>query len=446
MTHPNPPAVPPRGSASRRLLLFAVVILAFAAVVDPADQIFHLKVPAFVLVVLVCIFRRGLTGRTVTYTIWTATLVTAVVIPLAWTLLGMLNFGLHSGDAQFATLKSFLFLLVLPVLICEDIDLASLVKRMGIVLVGLTIFMVAVSLFSPAIFLALYEFCLARQCAIITTSRDLVGVGVGQFYYKTSALMIFPFAYYCSLLVRRGNKSFVTLILVLFYSAALLFSGTRANVLAALFVAGVFALVYIRESFGITASVTVALLGTVLLTTTLIPKFAKPDEQSNSIKLAHLRSYEEEFDAHPGILLWGQGTDTGFYSEGFQGWTTVTELSFLELIRVFGIPITLLFGVGLVWIAYALYARRSYSVFIAYIAYIAIAASNPLLISSTGFIIICAMWKEAVFPSTSYSAFRLSGHLLSESASRSARQSRFFSVKFMKVPSRNRFSRRISTL
>jgi hypothetical protein len=441
MTHPDRLTAGLGGAASRLLLLSAVILLVFAALLDPADQIFHLKIPAFSAVVLISICRRGLFRKTVSGTVWTATIATAVVVPLAWTLLGLLNFGLHSGDTQFATLKSFLFLLILPVLICEDIDLASLVKRMGIVLVALTFFMVAVSFISPAIFLVLYEFCLAKQCAIITTSRDLLGVGLGQFYYKTSALMIFPFAHYCARLFHRGNKSFVPLCMVLCYSAALLFSGTRANFLAAVFVGGVIALVYIRASFGLTASVVVALLGAILLSITLIPKFTQPDEESNSIKLAHLRSYEKEFDEHPEILLWGQGTETGFYSEGFQDWTTVTELSFMELIRVFGIPITVLFSGGLAWIGFALYTRRSYSALLAYIAYVAIAGSNPLLISSTGFIIISAMWKEAVLPSTSHSAFHLPEHRKSEPASRSRRQLGFLSIKLLKEASRKQIVR-----
>ena len=338
---------------------------------------------------------------------WTAALVIAIVIPLTWTILGMLNYGVHSGDTQFGTLKSFLFILILPVVISEDVDLASLVARMGILMVILTFGMVAIYFYSPAVFLMLYTFSIENHNAIISASRDVFGSGVGQFYYKTSALMIFPFSYYCGRLLQQGTKWLAPLLMVLLYGAALMFSGTRANLLAAVFVAGILALRHIRRKFGLTASLAVAVVGIILVSTTLVSKFADPNEQSNSVKLGHLRSYEEEFGTNPSILLWGQGADTGFYSEGFDDWTTVTELSYMELVRVFGIPITILFCVGLAWIGYAIFTKGAYWMALAYVSYLAISASNPLLISSTGFVIICAAWKEAVFPSEASSAFHL---------------------------------------
>jgi hypothetical protein len=296
----------------------------------------------------------------------------------------------------------------------------------------LTVTTVLLSFFSPAIFVTLYAFSIEKQNAMITTSRDFIGLGVGMFYYKTSALMIFPFTYYCNCMVQRGTKWLVPLLMVSVYGTALLFSGTRANLLAVLFVAGMFALGYIRRTFGLVTCLAVATLSVILVSPALVLNLLQPDEQSNSVKLGHLRSYEQEFSANPSILLWGQGTNTAFYSEGYQDWTTITELSYMELVRVFGIPITILFGAGLAWIGYALFTRGSYPVALAYVAYLAIAGSNPLLISSTGFVIICAVWKEAVRPSTADSAFHLSQLYIPQFTSRSVAGSRSISIQLLK--------------
>jgi len=394
---------------SRRLLSLAVVTLVFAALSDPADRIFHIKVPAFVAVILVWLYRRGPTGRTLTKQLWAITLCLAILVPLLWTVIGILNQSAHSGDSEFALLKSFLFLLMLPVLVTEDIDLVSLIVRMSILIAGLTLVMGAVNFLSPALFLILYNFSIDKQNAIISSSRDLFGIGLGMFYYKTSPLMIFPFSYYCCRLFQREVRLWLPLFMCMLYGTALLVSGTRANVLGALFVAGAFALRRIRRAGGWLPTLAVATLSLILMAAFVVPKFADTQESGNATKLSHLRSYENEFDSRPSALLWGEGANRAFYSEGFQDWTTVTELSYLELVRVFGLPVTILFVAGLLWIGYALFASGALPAAFAYVAYLGISGSNPLLVSSTGLLVICAVWKEAVRKSSPESAFHLPG-------------------------------------
>ena len=76
----------------------------------------------------------------------------------------------------------------------------------------------------------------------------------------------------------------------------------------------------------------------------------------------------------------------------------MTELSFFDLIKNFGCFGTLLIVICLLYPLLNLYNNNSlsklakFSIAISYIAYLFDAGTNPLLISSTGFMIVCAMF------------------------------------------------------
>lgn len=395
------------GVLSRRILLAGVCALTIAALIDPADRILHLKMPAFLLVELIWVCRWGITRRSIPARMWMAVTGFALLVPLLWTVVGLARYGVHNPEVNFGTAKSFLFLLLVPVIISENIDLSSLITRTSILVALLTLLMVGVSFISPAGFEVLYAFSLSKQNAIVAESRDLIGVGVGMFYYKTSALLVFPFAHYCGRLASPGRGKARFLLFCLIYGAALLFSGARANFIGEMLIAGCFVTRFLVRRLGWAPAVVIAIAASGIFALTMAPKLANPEETSNSIKLGHIQSYEEEFNAHPSILLWGEGADVAFYSKGYEDWTTVTELTYLELIRVFGIPMTMVFLCCLLWLAARIFQSGRFSLGMAYTAYLLISASNPLLISSTGFLAVCAVWKEAEVPSDRNSAFHL---------------------------------------
>ena len=398
---------PIAGINSRHMLLLAVIILVSAALLDPADRIIHLKVPAFVTVLSIWLYRRGLSSRILTQQMWIVILATSVLIPLIWTLTGTLNISGHAGDGQFILIKSYLFLLLLPVLLSEDIDLASLIVRMGVLVALLTLAMLAIYLVFPPLFVVFYAITLEKGNAMIAPARNILGIGVGMFYYTTSSMMIFPFSYHCSRAFQRGINWRKPLVMCLLFGTALLISGTRANVLAVLFVAAVWTLIRIQQSSGWLIALTVGALVIAIVTATVIPQYGDTKNESNAIKLGHLRSYEREFSERPSVLLWGEGANTTFYSDGSRGWVSGSELTYVEMVRVFGLPMTTLFIAGLMWIAFALFAEGTLHVALAYVAYLTITAFDPLLISSTGMLVICAMWKQSLKPSGSRSAFYL---------------------------------------
>ena len=104
----------------------------------------------------------------------------------------------------------------------------------------------------------------------------------------------------------------------------------------------------------------------------------------------------ELFETHPLYLLLGQGPGTAFYSEGFHSMTYTTEWTYMELLRNYGIFSLLIFAV-MVYPLTQLYKlrrdRRVAAMMFAYIFYLLIAGTNPLLISSTGMLVLLTIYS-----------------------------------------------------
>ncbi len=98
------------------------------------------------------------------------------------------------------------------------------------------------------------------------------------------------------------------------------------------------------------------------------------------------------FDENPlKFLLIGNGPVSYMYTSARNEWVTLTELTYLELIKNFGlIQSVLVVGILLLPVFFICknesYERiQKFSLSLSYVAYLFICGTNPLLISSTGF-------------------------------------------------------------
>jgi len=411
----------PHRTLSRILLQVGISALVLIALLDPTDFMLHMKAPVFATVFLIWFYRQLILSRRMDGErrqklprhVWITTLGIAVVIPMVWSMIGLLDSDLHSGDAPLRLLKTFLFFSIVLVLISEEIDLISYINKLSIVLALATIAMVVMNLVFPVLFIGVSLFVADKGNGVISPDRNLFGLGIGEFYYGACPIMVFPFAHYCDRVSQYGGRRFLSVMMCFLFGAALLLSGARAEILATLSIAFVFALKYIRRASGWAPVLIVGAIIFMVGAAAAIPKFADTQENSNALKLKHVHSYYEEFGAKPAVLLSGEGANSAFYSEGFEVWTTVTEVTYFELVRVFGLPMVILFVAGLLWIAYSLFAQGLLPVGLAFLGFLGIAASNPLLVGSTGFLVVAAMYEQAVSHTDRslqpYNRFRLWG-------------------------------------
>ena len=197
-------------------------------------------------------------------------------------------------------------------------------------------------------------------------------------FIKTTPLLLIPLLYY----LNRQKY-----ILSFFILLALIVSGTRANIFMGILASiAFFIFCHKNNSFKIILVLCIILFITCFyndLYTTIISIFQRK-ATSDAIRLGHWLSIKEIL-SDPVHLIWGMGYGVPFFSEGINALTSRTELSYLEIIRTSGIVgfIPLLFFFFLP--VNRLWKYNRYKL-IAYISYIIIAFTNPLLLSTTSFL------------------------------------------------------------
>ena len=181
-------------------------------------------------------------------------------------------------------------------------------------------------------------------------------------------------------------------------TVSLILSGTRANILSVLIILVYYIFKYLQlKKSLILSSVFSLVIFFSLLSFLFTLNFEKSDE-STSIKSGHFTSFIRLIESNPEYLIWGQGLGSKYYSSGFNSMTSQTELTYLEFIRYFGIPNTIIFMMFVLFPVFYLIkkklvcSRNSYSI-IAYFLYLFISGTNPLLISSTGVFVVLVMYS-----------------------------------------------------
>lgn len=214
------------------------------------------------------------------------------------------------------------------------------------------------------------------------------------FYYKiffrTSSLLVI-------LLFKKFNDSkyFITLLTLV----ALIISGTRANVLFPLF----FLVAYyvfdtgnksklIRYAF-----VATAIACTIIFSGVIIQNFNEAfivrGEVSDTVRQGHIEGIKELITSDPWIILKGSGMGSEFYSYGRDAYVSSIEWSYIDLWRQMGF---LFFFLFLVFITLPLFYKHEVGNYkkYAYITYLCIAATNPLLFSSTSYLVFIYMYYD----------------------------------------------------
>lgn len=228
--------------------------------------------------------------------------------------------------------------------------------------------------------------------------RTFFGIEVFQLFYRTSPLGIFTLSFsLCKYYETRKNKY---LLHSIFFSLFLLASGTRANVFSLLLIFFLYIMIY---AFYHNKKIIFILLSIFVIIFFLFATYkllAEHEEESLTIKTLHMKSYLALFFQNPmKYLLIGEGPGSLFYTLGTNSLQPLTELTYLDLIRNYGliqtggIILIHLYSVFLVKtkIKGSIGATLSFG----YVAFLFICGTNPFLLSSTGLIVLVLMFYIA---------------------------------------------------
>jgi hypothetical protein len=317
----------------------------------------------------------------------------------------------HGGDYVFAEMQmnrldfQMLFGIVkgfspLTLLLwCRHYDVVKLMKWPTFIVCTFISILYLVVISDETIELLVFHYVRNNGDMIMMTHRNFLGIDIFGMYYKSIISFVFALFIFYYNLFNKGNKYIVNIVCSLIMFFAFLVSGTRATMLLPF---AMIALVLYKRTlnfkkvryffFPVLALFVIVLLFIVFKLST------QEGEPSNAMKYAHLTSYAKLFNENPLYMILGQGPGAFFYSEGFNKMTSITEWTYLELFRSYGVMSLIIFGV-LVWPLKTLWKYRAneqhFGIMYSYVLYLMIAGTNPLLISSTGMIVIVAIYSYA---------------------------------------------------
>ena len=385
-------------SGLQKVLNILLGIFCFVLIVDPPNVLFHAKNPIFILLVLSFFLRYRVRVNVNRLCLFLLTYFLIVGTFLRGNVAG------YAFDYEFTTgiIKAFS-----PMLLLCWADKTEVFNKMLFPLVCVSVFslfIVYAMYFSPVIETAIYTFIQDDNDFMKLSRRSFLGIRIIRVFYKTIPLAIIPCSVYCYKVITEPKHRIRNGLLFLIFAMAIIFSGTRANMLSVFFI---FAFFWIRqrgaEMFGKVLTYLLIFMFMVFALFLISVFLSEKGEHSNAIKFGHLVSYYDLFVAHPDILLFGQGIGSLFYSAGFGEMVPQTEWTYVELVRYFGV-FGALFIIGIFFYPlYFLYKHKEEIQYalpfgLGYFLYLCIAGTNPLLISSTGMLALVVGYSYVLAP------------------------------------------------
>ena len=369
-------------------ILFSMLI--FVIMLDPNNMILNMKNILFVLLV----------GYNIVFFRPDWRYLPHILLVISVVVLGYLFAEMQQNpvdmDTLLAVFKSFSPLILLLWISYYDVLKLSLIPAF-IMCALLSVLYILVSA-SPIIREACWTLSARYDNVILLTFRSFYGFSIMGMYHKAMICMMFALAYFCYAFINysgcRRWSMFLPFLLAVF---TFLVSGTRSSMMVPLFLLGLVVYQRVRYSRYVRYLLyPVLALFAVSFVLLVIVLASETTEKSNMVKFAHLVSYMQLFESHPMYLLLGQGPGTSFYSEGFGEYTEVTEWTYMELLRNYGIWCVVIVAVLFKPLVTFYKYRKdnlTFVMLVAYFAYMLVAGTNPLLISSTGMMMVLSAYS-----------------------------------------------------
>lgn len=375
-----------------RTLDILIAVLVFVFVTDPSNSLFRMKEIALAFVVFLSILKYR--NRISKY----------YIIPIVF--IFILIYSTLSanilGENVNVEYQYFIYKGVVVWLLLMWINRFHFVECLTIPLIILSILTI---MLLYALFVLLQGAFLAENLKEIGLLymygwREFIGIEFACVFFKTTPLFIIVFSIYTYkiLFLKRNVQIFIIWLLFLI---PLLFAGTRACILSSLSIIALFLLLKMRRTYAGKSMSNILLLcfcvgGLYLLNMLLQDE----GDRSVDIKMGHLSSYINLFQEKPYILFSGQGVGSIFYSTGRAEYTYLTEWSYMELLRNFGVLGAVLILTIYLYPLHLLFKKRNeriYAIplFWGYLFYLLIAGTNPLLLGSTGYLAMLVVYSYA---------------------------------------------------
>lgn len=374
---------------------FVYYLYIISYLLDPTGLFINIKIPALALLLFWNIYSRKKIN------ILSFVLIVFVYFVISYSATNMLLSEYYYDNLELIT--SFItYLNLIPIIFITertDVVVSAFLLSCNF-LVFLTLSVTVIVLFFPMIAF-IFEFE-PLNTIFIMQKRPILGKDFYMIYHLSSSVVVLGLGVYLSnwLLGKRN------LLLLIFYLFAIFFTGARANMLSgALIVIGCFIYYQYKYKKKLFLCIFIFIVTSFAAVIMIFLLLFDPKSGSNDIKYNHLLSYLKLFENNMNILLLGNGLGSWFFTTGFNSYTQLTELSYLDIIRVFGV-----FGGSIVFLLYILPLIKilnwnnllKFSMFLSYSAYLFIAGTNPLLVVPQGFVVLFVMYSIAFQKNRNY--------------------------------------------
>lgn len=310
------------------------------------------------------------------------TLLAFLLAPLWGMFIAFITDNLTDSSYAMSQIRSMLYITIFFYMVTMRLNiLLKMIWINGIILAVLTLVLFFLSELGGIFLAAIYDYGNSSGNYMMAYNRDFLGFSVNGLFYKTGSLIIFSFIY--NLYLYKGPFKLV-LSVILFLS--LMVAGSRTPMLVQTMILLVY--LYDKNVIGkfLTRISTIFLLVMLGLVTYMLATQEK--EGSNETKYENFESYIDDL-SEKGHAIWGAGLGSEFYAKGRGEKLAYSELSQMDLIRMYGVPL----GGGLIFLFFApcfwLWKYYSRSLFLkryslGYALFIILSGTNPLLLGSVG--------------------------------------------------------------
>jgi hypothetical protein len=374
-------------------------------VFDPADTTLGAKVPLFAALWAATLLMMLTSGdRSVLPVKATIYVAAFVAVPA----LSLLRYDLVNGYLPPHGLNLFKGYLLISLTIVLVVSRVDLVPQLSAALAVLACLVIAVFVAIELDYARMYNLLQPlglRAGLLYLDERSYGNIQFLQVFFATSPMLVIAIAYYFD----RAMSEPATRRKLLFFAVAaisaagMFLAGTRANMLVSLLLPFLLCPFYAARP-GLSALYSLG--GLTILALVFaghMTAFFDPAEFGNNIKLVTVNDYIELL-RDPANLLLGQGLGAS-YDWSTTGRFFTTELTYLELIRNFGLfgalIILALLTLPLVSAILSPTSRRDRALAVAWFLYLVMSASNPILFSSMGTLILAGLTAN-IFPLPDY--------------------------------------------
>src|SRR5690554_1061184 len=328
--------------------LFVIILM-----IDPSDGILKLKMPLFVLLVLLLlIYYKNVSFK--------AILVFLIIyaICLSTNAIGFVR-GVNT-DLRFAlgVYKGFTMTILLlwsnRLRFLEYLTFPTIIVSF----IVLTIFILTKTI--PEIGGIIYNFTNNEIIPIKISTRNFIGFEILSVFYLTSPLSIFVAGVFLQKLTKGESNKLGSLFIIACAISILILSGTRMNILSAIVIIG-FILIWRmwKTRYGKLLAGVITIFGLIGVMLIISKLLNDTGEQSLEVKFTLAEAFNIQLSKDPWLLIFGEGPGATFDSLGVRGKLAVqSELTYLDLIRWFGIPFTIIILLIYLYPIKIIYSKR----------------------------------------------------------------------------------------